>query len=94
LLDAFEHGSNGTNLVIATGNRGVDEFLCQRLAIAADVGKALQIIARGKTNNLARRGILKVPEVGFVAIGVEAKREVTAPLLLDVVAVLLGLLTN
>ena len=74
-------------------NRGIDELLRQRLAIATDVGKALQVVAGGKANYLARRCFFKIPEIEFMAIGVEAERQLTAQLLLDVVAILLRLLT-
>ena len=55
LLDAFEHRTNGADLVVAPGNRGVDKLLRQRLAVAADIGEALQIISRRETNDFARR---------------------------------------
>ena len=80
LLDAFQHRTNGADLVVATGNRGIDELLRQRFAVAADVVKALQIVPRGKADDFARRGIFQIPEVDFQAIGIEAERQLAAQL--------------
>lgn len=93
LRDAIQHGADGANLVVATGNRGVDEFLCQRLVVAADGGEPVQIVARGETCHLARRGVFQIPEPGFETIAVKAERQLATQLFLDVVAILFGLFT-
>ena len=73
LFDAFEHRAYRANLVITSGNRSVDEFLRQWLAVTTDVGKAFEIVAGGKANHLARRRTLQIPEIELVAVGVEAE---------------------
>jgi len=94
LFNAFQHSTDGSDLVVATCDVGVDQFLCQRLSISANVLHPLQIIASWKTDNLARRIVFKVPEKDLVAVGVEAEGEFAAVLLLNVVAVLFGLLAT
>ena len=94
LLDAFKHRANGAYLVVAPSNRGVDEFLRQRLTIAADIGKAFQIITRGKPNHFAWGRVFQIPKIEFMAVGVEAEWQFTTQLPLDVVAILLRLLTT
>lgn len=79
-------------MVVATSNRSLDELLCQWFAIATDIGKAFQIVTGGKANHFARRSIFQIPKVGFEAVGVKAERQLAAQLLLNVVAILLGLL--
>lgn len=79
------------DLVIAPGDRGVDELLRQRFAIATNVGKTFQIIACGEADDLAGRGILQIPEIELVAVGVETEWQLATQMLLDVVAILLGL---
>ena len=58
-----------------------------------DVLKAFQVVAGREAHHLARRIIFQVPEIGFVPVGVEAKWQFAAELLLNVVAILLGLLS-
>lgn len=91
-LDAFEYGADGTYLIVATGDGRVDELVGQRLAVAADIGEALQVVACGITHDLARRRVAEIPEPELATIGVEAEWQLAATLPLDVVAILLGLL--
>ena len=55
LFDAFQYRTYSPNLVVTPGDGGVDELLRQRLAIAADIGEALQIISGWEANDFARR---------------------------------------
>ncbi|MOA02372.1 hypothetical protein D3C78_1218210 [compost metagenome] len=74
LRDPIKHRANRSDLIVAAGDRGVYELLRQRLAITTDVGKALQVVAGGKANHLTRWGVLQIPEIQIMAIGVEAER--------------------
>ena len=91
LLDSFEHGANGANLVVAVGDGGIDQLLRQRLAVAANVLKTFEIVAGGKTDNLSRRVVVQIPEPGVETVGVKTERQFAAELLLDVPAILLRL---
>ena len=94
LFNAFQHSTDGSNLVVTTCDVGVDQFLSQRLSISANVLHPFQIIASWKADNLARRIVFKVPEKELVAVGVKAEGQFAAVLFLNVVAVLLSLLAT
>ena len=81
-------------MVVTTCDVSVDQFLCQRLSISANVLQPLEVVACWNPDDLARRIVFKVPKVDVMAVGVEAEGEFAAVLLLNVVAVLLSLLAT
>ena len=78
LFNAFQHGANGADLIVASGDGRVDQLLGQGLAVAADVWKPLKIIASGKADDLARRVVVQIPEIDLVSVGVKAERQLAA----------------
>lgn len=93
LFNAFEHRANRPDLAITTSNRSVDELLRQRLSIASYIGEAFQVVASGNPDYFAWGGVFQIPEIKPVPVGLEAERQFTAQLLLNVVAILLGQFT-
>ncbi len=94
LFDTFQHGANGADLIVAARDGCIDQLLGQGLTVAADILKPLKVITGREADDLARRVVVQIPEIDLVTVGVEAERQLATQLLLDVVAVLFGLLAT
>ena len=73
LLDTLQDSPDSPNLIVASSNGGVYQFLGQRFAVATDILEPFQIITGWESRYLARRIVLQIPEIGFQAVSVKAE---------------------
>ncbi len=91
-LDRLEQSADGLDLIVAAGDRRVDQLDRQRTLRLPPLRQPFEVVARRKAHDAGRGVRARVPEEMLVAVGVHHERGLAAVDALQLLGVLLRLL--
>jgi len=81
----------GLKLIVTAGDGRVNQLVGERDFVLPNVEQPFKVLPGWETVDLLRRGHTQIPEENLVTVGVEAERQFTTILFLDIVAILFAL---